>query len=495
MTAPMAQPLTFSPETRMYVDGRLRHTASGATITNVNPATEEILGSCTDAEAADMELAIAAARRAFDTTDWATNHKFRQHCLLQLHDALQSEKEDMRAELVAEVGCPVSSTYIAQLDWPLTDGIKWPADYITEFPWERRLRDAALLGTSYGRVVLKEPVGVVGAITPWNFPVEIITNKLGQILATGNTLVLKPAFETPWSALRFGRIIAEHTDIPTGVVNIVPASDNAIAQLLVTDPRVDMVSFTGSSAVGRRIHGLSGETMKRTLLELGGKSAYIVLDDADLDVALPGCIGALIHSGQGCALATRMLVPAHLYNQAVDVATATFGAVGVGAPEDPVNFCGPLVSAKQRDRVLDLIDVAREQGGRITVGGAAPENLDRGYFVAPTVIADVEPHHRIFNEEVFGPVLTVTPYDGGDDGAVALANHSSYGLSGSVMGSDERAIAVARRVRAGTFNVNGALFYGADAPFGGYKASGLGRQNGHEGFEQHLQTKTIGYPS
>jgi aldehyde dehydrogenase (NAD+) len=496
MTAPPASPeLSFHPETRMLVDGILRASASGSTIVNVNPATEEVLGTCTDAGAADMDQAIDAARRAFDVGDWAVDHEFRRRCLLQLHDALQTEKEDMRAELVAEVGCPVSSTYIAQLDWPLADGIKWPADYISEFAWQRALPDAALLGTPYHRMVVKEPVGVVGAIAPWNFPAEIITNKLGQILATGNTLVLKPAFETPWSALRFGRIIAEHTDIPAGVVNIVPTSDNSIAQELITDPRVDMVSFTGSSAVGRLIQGLSGTTMKRTLLELGGKSAYIVLDDADLDIALPGCLGALIHSGQGCALATRMLVPAHLYERAVEVATSTFAAVGVGDPTDPVNFCGPLVSAKQRDRVLGMIADAREQGGRVTVGGTAPEGLDRGYFVAPTVIADVEPEHRVFNEEVFGPVLTVTPYEGGDDGAVALANHSPYGLSGSVMGSAERAMAVARRVRTGTFNVNGALFYGADAPFGGYKASGLGRQNGHEGFEHHLQTKTIGYPS
>ena len=276
----------------MYIDGVLRESAAGATIDNVNPATEELLGTCADAGAADMDEAIAAARRAFDDTDWATNHEFRKRCLLQLHDALQAEKEDMRAELVAEVGCPVSTTYIAQLEWPLTDALKWPAEYISEYAWERPLPDSSLLGTPYHRMVTKEAVGVVGAITPWNFPVEIIANKLGQILATGNTVVLKPAFETPWSALRWGRIIAEQTDIPAGVVNIVPTSNNAVAQLLATDPRIDMVSFTGSTAVGRLIQGLSGETMKRTLLELGGKSAYIVLDDADLDVALPGCMGA-----------------------------------------------------------------------------------------------------------------------------------------------------------------------------------------------------------
>lgn len=493
MSSPIA--LAFEPETRLYIDGVLRDASDGARVDNLNPATEEVLGYSTNAGAADMDAAMAAARRAFDDTDWSTNHEFRQHCLLQLHDALQQEKEQIRPELVAEVGCPVSSTYMAQLDWPLADGIRWPAEYISEFAWERALPDGALMGQPYHRKVVKEAAGVVGAIAPWNFPFEIITNKLGPILATGNTVVLKPAIETPWSALRWGRIIAEKTDIPAGVVNIVPTADNAVAQMLATDPRIDMVSFTGSTAVGQLIQSLSGETMKRTLLELGGKSAYIVLDDADPAVALLGCIGALIHSGQGCALTTRMLVPRSMYDQAVEVVTATFAAVGVGDPLDPATFCGPLVSARQRDRVLGLIDVAKQEGGRVTVGGGVPDGLDRGYFVAPTVIADVEPDHRIFQEEVFGPVLSITAYDGGDDGAVAMANASKYGLSGAVMGSAERAMAVAHRIRTGTFMVNGAMFYGADAPFGGYKMSGLGRQNGHEGFESLLQTKTIGYPA
>ena len=490
-----AATVQFNPEARLYIDGRLRESASGKTVDNINPATEEVLGLCTDAGAEDMGEAIAAARRAFDTTDWSTNHDFRQRCLMQLQDALEEEKEDMRAELVAEVGTPVAVTYIAQLEWPLADAIRWPAEYISQFAWERDLPDAALLGTPHHRKVIKEPMGVVGAITPWNFPFEIISNKMGQALATGNTLVLKPAIETPWSALRWGRIIAEKTDIPAGVVNIVPASDNNVAQMLATDPRVDMVSFTGSTAVGKLIQNLSGETMKRNQLELGGKSAYMVLDDADMNVALPGCMGALIHSGQGCALATRMLVPRQFYDQAVEVATATFGAIAVGDPTNPANFCGPLVSAKQRERVLNYIEIGKQQGGRVTVGGTVPDGLDRGYFVAPTVFADVEPDHRIFQEEIFGPVLSITPYDGGDDGLVEMANNSSYGLSGSVMGgSNERAMAVAKRIRTGTVNVNGALFYGADAPFGGYKMSGIGRQNGHEGFEQYLQTKTIGYP-
>src|SRR3984893_1432950 len=489
-----AATVQFNPETRLFIDGRLRDSSTGKTVDNVNPANEEVLGLATDASAADMEEAIAAARRAFDTTDWSTNHEFRQHCLMQLHDALQEEKEDIRAELIAEVGATVGMTYIAQLEWPLADAIRWPAQYISEFSWERMLDQDAKMGVPYNRVVVKEPMGVVGAITPWNFPFEIISNKVGQILATGNTMVLKPAIETPWSALRWGRIIAEKTDIPAGVVNIVTASDNDVAQRLVTDPRIDMISFTGSTAVGELIGKLSAPTMKRNLMELGGKSVYLLLEDADLAATVPGCIGGLMHSGQGCALTTRMLVPRRRYDEAVELATATFASVTVGDPADPANFCGPLVSAKQRDRVMEYIRVAKEQGARATGGGGKPEGLDRGFFVAPTVLADVSPEHRVFQEEIFGPVITVTPYDGGDDGAVEMANNSIYGLAGTVLGSNERAMAVARRIRSGSVNVNGAIFYGADAPFGGYKRRGIGRQNGIEGFEQHLQTKVIAYP-
>jgi aldehyde dehydrogenase (NAD+) len=233
--------------------------------------------------------------------------------------------------------------------------------------------------------------------------------------------------------------------------------------------------------------------MKRNLMELGGKSVYLLLEGADLASTVPGCIGALMHSGQGCALTTRILVPRKDYDATVEMATAMFGSVTVGDPTDPANFCGPLVSAKQRDRVMGYIQVAKDQGARVTVGGGKPDGLDRGYFVAPTVLADVQPDHRVFQEEIFGPVVTITPYDGGDDGAVEMANNSIYGLAGTVNGDPERAMAVARRIRSGSVNVNGAIFYGADAPFGGYKMSGIGRQNGVEGFEQHLQTKVIAY--
>jgi aldehyde dehydrogenase (NAD+) len=232
---------------------------------------------------------------------------------------------------------------------------------------------------------------------------------LGQILATGNTMVLKAPIETPWTALRWGRIIAEKTDIPPGVINVVTASDNDVAQRLVTDPRVDMISFTGSTAVGELIGRLTASTMKRNLMELGGKSVYLLLEDADLETTVPGCIGALMHFGQGCALTNQMLVPRRHYQAAVEMATATFGGVAGGDPADPANFCGPLVSAKQRERVLEYVRVAKEQGARVTIGGGKPAGLDRGCFVAPTILADVSPEHRVFQEEISDPSTRSPP--------------------------------------------------------------------------------------
>lgn len=485
----------MAAEDRMYVDGTLRLAASGERVDNLNPATGEVIGSVTNAGATDMEDAVAAARRAFDDTDWATNREFRQHCLLQLHDALQTEKEAFRAELIAEAGATVMTTHMFHLEWPIAEAVRWPAEYISHYQWERQLEPDTKVDSTAIRMVVKEPIGVVGAITPWNFPFEIISNKIGQVLATGNTMVLKPAMEAPFSALRWGRIIAEKTDIPPGVVNVVPAGDNAVAQTLLTDPRVDMVSFTGSPDVGRLIQRLSAETMKRNLLELGGKSAYLLLEDADLQTSLPGCIAAATHAGQGCALFTRLIVPRAKYAEAVEFATAAYAAIPVGDPTDPSIFCGPLISEKQRIRVLDYIEVGQKEGARITVGGGIPDGFDRGYFVSPTVLADVTPDMRVFQEEIFGPVLVITPYDGGDDEAVALANDSLYGLAGAVFGSPDRARAAASRIRAGTVSINGAMIYGADAPFGGYRLSGIGRQNGYEGFEQHLQTKSLAYPA
>jgi aldehyde dehydrogenase (NAD+) len=480
-------------EVRMLIDGTLTHARSGRQFDNVNPATEEVLGTTADADASDMDTAIAAARRAFDETDWSTNHAFRQRCLEQLQEALEDEKEELRAELIAEAGCPAIATFGPQLEWPLDDALRWPAQLISTFPWERTLPDTELFGMLSHRLVWKEAVGVVGAICPWNYPFEVTIGKLGQILATGNTTVVKPAPDTPWNATRLGRLIAERTDIPAGVVNVVTSTDHMLGEQLVVDPRVDMVSFTGSTATGRRIAEKAAPMVKRTFLELGGKSAMIVLDDCDLEATVPGASFMCMHAGQGCAMQTRLLVPRMRYDEAVELVTDAFAGVTVGDPSDPANISGPLVSAKQRDRVLGYIEKGKAEGARVTIGGGVPKDHPRGFFVEPTVFADVENHHTIAREEIFGPVLAVIPFDDDAD-AVRIANDNDYGLSGGIFSADrQRAFDVTRKLRIGSAMVNGGLFYGADSPYGGYKASGVGRQNGIEGFEQHLQTKAVGY--
>ena len=286
-------------EARMLIDGKLEEAISGRRFDNVNPATEEVLGTTADAGHEDMDRAIAAARRAFDESDWSTNRELRKRCLLQLQEAIEDEVELLRAELVAEVGTPVLLTYGPQLDEPLSDGLRWPANFIDEFAWERDLPEGKAFGMRSWRKVLKEAVGVVAAIVPWNYPFEVSINKIGQALAAGNTVILKPAPDTPWNATRLGRLVAERTDFPAGVFQVVTTTDNQVAEDLVTDPRVDLISFTGSTAVGRRIMEKGAPTLKRLFLELGGKSADIVLDDADLAEKLSFAWAVCTHGGQG----------------------------------------------------------------------------------------------------------------------------------------------------------------------------------------------------
>src|SRR4051812_33308836 len=344
----------------MLIDGELA--SSGAEFDNVSPATGLVLGTTSAAGAIDMDRAIAAARKAFDETDWSTNHALRRRCLEQLQSAIEADKEDLRTELIAEVGCPLMTTQSAQLDWPLADALGYPTRLIDDFEWERKLDGGGLFGDRNVRTVVKEPVGVVGAITPSNFPVEVILNKLGPALAAGNTVILKPDPHTPWNATRLGRLAAEHTDIPPGVLNVVPTPANDVAELLATDPRVDMISFTGSTAVGKLLIRQGAETMKRTFLELGGKSALIVTEDVDPAKIMASAVGVCVHAGQACALTTRMLVHRSLFDQAVESVTAAFGMVPVGDPALPQTLVGPVISAAQRDRVLDACERARRDG-------------------------------------------------------------------------------------------------------------------------------------
>jgi acyl-CoA reductase-like NAD-dependent aldehyde dehydrogenase len=483
-------------ESRMLIDGELVAGEAGS-FANLNPATEEVLGEVADASKADMQRAIAAARRAFDETRWSTDRALRKRCLEQLHEALVADKEALREELILEVGCPRMLTHGPQLDAPLADALTHPAKLLDEYPWETDLGDAfvSLTGKMTGRRLLREPVGVVGAIVPWNFPFEVSIHKLAQALATGNTVVLKPAPDTPFNATRLGRLIHESTDIPAGVVNVVTASDHLAGEELTLSPKVDLISFTGSTAVGKRIMEKGAATMKRLFLELGGKSATIVLEDADLAGACLIGIAPCMHAGQGCAMPTRLLLPRSRYAEGVAILEAMYKGIAPGDPQEPGTLCGPVISAKQRERVRGYIQKGIDEGAKLLVGGTdAPAGRDRGFFVKPSLFVDVDNAMTIAQEEIFGPVLVVIPYEGEDE-AVRIANDSMYGLAGNVMsGSPEHAMAVARRLRAGFIGVGGCVAYGADAPFGGYKASGIGRQNGTAGFDQYTEIKTIGFP-
>jgi aldehyde dehydrogenase (NAD+) len=481
-------------EARMLIGGELVEAASGKRFDNINPATEEVLGGVADASAEDMQRAIAAARRAFDESDWSTNRALRKRCLEQLQEALESEREEYREELIAEVGTPRMMTFAAQLDWPLEEALRWPAKMIDEFAWDRALPDGNMMGMLSRRAVWKEPIGVIGAIVPWNYPLEVTLNKLGPILATGNTAILKPAPDTPWNATRLGRLVAEKTDIPPGVLNVVTSSDHLVGEELTVSPLVDMISFTGSTATGTRIMEKGAPTLKKTFLELGGKSAMIVCDDADFASVVPGGSMVCIHAGQGCAMQTRMLLPRSRYDEGVELISAAMAAVPYGDPSDDSVMMGPVVSARQRDRVLGYIERGKEEGATLVTGGGRPAHLPKGWFVEPTLFIDVDNSMTIAQEEIFGPVLAVIPYDDDDD-AVHIANESQYGLSGGIFStSEERATAIARRIRTGSMSVNGGLWYGADSPYGGYKASGVGRQCGLEGLEQYLETKAIAWP-
>ena len=493
----MADSPTVRFESKMMIDGKLVDGSSG-TFSNINPATEEVIGEVADASKDDMHRAIDAARRAFDETSWSTDRAFRQKCLLQLQEAIESEQEELREELILEVGAPRAITYGPQLDAPLADALRYPAKLIDEYPWETSLGDAfiSLTGVNTTRMVWREPVGVVGAIVPWNFPFEVTIQKLGQALATGNTVVLKPAPNTPFNATRLGRLIAENTDIPSGVVNVVTASDHFVGEELTLSPKVDLISFTGSTVVGKRIMEKGAATMKRLFLELGGKSATIVTEDADFAMGCMMGIGPCMHAGQGCANPTRMLLPRSRYDEGVEILRGIYESQMPGDPQDSATLCGPVISDKQRQRVLGYIQKGVDEGATALVGGPdAPTGFDKGYYVRPTLFTDVDNSMTIAQEEIFGPVLAVIPYDDEDD-AVRIANDSPYGLAGNIMaGTLEHALALGKRLRAGFIGLNGTVGYGADTPFGGYKASGVGRQNGVCGFDQYTEVKSIAFPA
>jgi aldehyde dehydrogenase (NAD+) len=492
MATPSLAPL--DPETGNLVDGALVPASDEGTFPNVDPSTGEPIGFCADGTRRDMDAAIAAARRAFDEGSWAADPAFRSRCLQQLADALERELERFRSILVHEAGSPLLFTRTAQLD-PHVEWTRYWAELAGSYGYERPMSDVPFMGRPQRRLRRREPTGVVGAITPWNVPLYLNLCKLGPALAAGNTVVLKPAPDTPWCATTLGRLVAEHTDIPAGVVNVVASSDHGVGEMLATDPRVDMVTFTGSTATGRRVMQCASATVKKVFLELGGKSAFVVLDDADLAAVLGGIGMVCIHGGQGCAITTRLLLPRSRYDEGVELAKQAFERVRVGDPRDPSVIQGPQISERQRTRVLGYVEKGLAEGARLVTGGGVPEDLPHGFYVQPTLFADVDPKATIAQEEIFGPVLVAIPYEDDDD-AVRIANDSIYGLSGAIASaSEERALAVARRIRTGTLGVNGAQWFHVDTPFGGTKQSGLGRENGLEGFEEYLETKVIALPA
>ncbi|GAB2717812.1 aldehyde dehydrogenase [Nocardia thraciensis] len=480
--------LVTTDSSPLLIGGKLVPGGAGV-FSTINPATGEVLGQAANGDAADMDAAIAAARAAFDDTDWSRDHAFRARCLRQLRDALRGHIEELREVTIAEAGAPRMLTSGPQLEGPIGD-LGYFADLAESYDWETDLGSAAPMGIKSARRLRREPIGVVGAITPWNFPHQINFAKLGPALAAGSTVVLKPAPDTPWCAALVGKVIAEETDIPAGVVDIVTSDDHTLGSQLVTDARVDMISFTGSTQTGRAVMAGAAATLKKVFLELGGKSAFVVLDDADIAAAASyAAFSVCVHAGQGCALTTRLLVPRACYDDAVAAAAKAMRGIAPGNPDEPGTVCGPLISERQRTRVERYLDIARAEGGTISVGGGRPEGP--GWFVEPTLITGLPNTSTVAQEEIFGPVLVVIPHDGDDD-AIRLANESAYGLSGAVWGADpDRIRHVVNGVRTGTLGVNGGVWYSADAPFGGYKQSGIGRELGVAGFEEYLETKLI----
>jgi betaine-aldehyde dehydrogenase len=473
---------------RLWIGGEWEKPSSSATIEVISPFSEAPVGRVPEAREADVDRAVAAARRAFDAGPWPrTPASERADLLGKLQQALQARAQDLAVTITSEMGSPITFSHMGQV---LASNLvlAYYAGLARQFPFEE-IR-AGMLGPA---IVRQEPVGVVAAIVPWNVPLFVTLLKLAPALAAGATLVLKPAPETPLDAYLLAQAL-EEVGLPPGVVNVVPAG-REVGEHLVTHPGVDKVAFTGSTAAGRRIAALCGERLRRVTLELGGKSAAILLDDVDLGAALPGLLPACImNNGQACVAQTRILAPRRRYAEVVDAFAAALAALPVGDPMDPATAIGPLVAERQRARVEGYLEAGRREGARVVVGGGRPAGLTKGWFVEPTLFADVRNDMRIAREEIFGPVLVAIPYDG-DEEAVRIANDSDYGLSGSVWSADlERGLAAARRVRTGNYGVNG---FGMEfsAPFGGFKQSGVGRELGPEGLRAYLEPKTIHLPA
>jgi betaine-aldehyde dehydrogenase len=473
---------------RLHIGGEWVQPSGTSIIEVVNPTTEEVMGSAPEGTEADMDRAVEAARRALVEGPWATMRAGeRADVMSRLHDLINERADELANLITEENGSPILFSHFGQVGASAMV-LDYFAGLTRTFPFED-VRPG-MLGPA---LVRKEPVGVVAGIVPWNVPLFTTMLKFAPTLASGSTMVLKPAPETPLDAFVLAELAVE-AGVPAGVLNIVPAG-REVGEYLVTHPGIDKVAFTGSTAAGRRIGALCGERVRRCTLELGGKSAAILMEDADLASTVEGLLPySMMNNGQACVAQTRILAPRSRYDEAVEALTEAVGALTVGDPTDFSVDVGPLVAERQRERVESYLQIGRDEGARVTVGGGRPAGIDRGWFVEPTVFADVDNAMRVAQEEIFGPVVAVIAYDDIDD-AVRIANDSDYGLSGTVWTSDvEAGIDVARRVRTGTYTVNGFAMEWS-APFGGFKSSGLGRELGPEGLGAYLELKSINLPA
>ncbi|WP_396908991.1 aldehyde dehydrogenase family protein [Mycolicibacterium sp.] len=461
---------------KLFIDGQWITPSGNGVIDVIDPATEAVIGHVPNGNAADVDDAVAAARRAFDPLISVAERRDRTQRVIS---AMEKRLPDIGELITAEMGAPVRIAQTVQTQVPLAVA-KGFAEVLDTFEFEEQIGNS---------LVLREPYGVVGAITPWNYPLYQVVAKVLPAIAAGCTVVLKPSNEAPLSVFAFVQA-CEDAGLPPGTLNLVSGPGRVIGEHIAAHPDVDFVSFTGSTGVGARVGELAGRSIKKVALELGGKSANVILDGADLATAVKVGVGnAFLNGGQTCMAWTRMLVPQSRYGEALDLVESTVSRYTVGDPRDPATRIGPSASRSQFDTVRGFIERAQRDGARLLTGGA-DRIMDTGFFLAPTVFADVDPNSELGQEEVFGPVLAVIPYTDADD-ALRIANGTAYGLSGAVWaGSDDDAIEFARRVHTGQLDINGGA-YNPAAPFGGYKKSGIGRELGRFGFEEYLQTKSL----
>ena len=477
---------------RLFIGGDWVAPEGTDTIAVISPSTEGVVARVPDGTEADIDKAVAAARTAFDHGPWPRMTPAERAAILSaVAGMITAEMGDMAEIITTEMGSPISFSGLGQVLAP-TMILSYYADLATSYAF-----DEVRAGVLNPQVlVTKEPVGVVGAIAPWNVPLFIAAAKLAPSLVAGCTVVFKPAPETPLDAFRLAELFAE-AGLPKGVLSVVPAG-RQVSEHLVTHPGVDKISFTGSGVGGKRIGGLCGERLKRCTLELGGKSAAIILDDADLATTIPTLLpNSIMNNGQACIAQTRILAPRARYAEVVDAVVSGVSALKVGDPMDPATDVGPVVAERQRNRIEGYLDSGREEGATVALGGGRPSGsgFSKGWYVEPTVFSDVDNKMKIAQEEIFGPVLVVIPYDG-DENAVEIANDSSYGLCGSVWTADnDRGLGVARSVRTGTYMLNAPVPIDFATPFGGFKESGVGREFGPEGLASFLETKSIALPA